>query len=226
MSDDIKATQTTVQALDPSYTSTTKAAEKSNSEIGKEEFLTMLVAQLKNQDPLDPMSNEDFAVNLAQFSQLEQLIAINGKLESDATDQGGSLASYLGQEVVVDSSSIQIQNGNGGKVAFELNADASSVSVDILDADGAVQETVDLGAMKAGKQTVSLSELKTQGGEYGIKINAISTTGMAFSPQGYAAGVINGFVPGEDPVLLMDGREIGLGEIKEVRLPSQEEGGE
>ena len=44
---------------------------KNNEQIGKDEFLQLLVTQLKNQDPLDPMNPEQFAVNLAQFSQVE-----------------------------------------------------------------------------------------------------------------------------------------------------------
>jgi len=225
MNEGIKIKQSVVQGLDPSLTSLPEAKKKKPNEIGKEEFLTMLVAQLKNQDPMDPMKNEDFAVNLAQFSQLEQLIAINNKLQSQAADQGGSLASYLGQEVVINSPTVRVQNREGGKIAFELKADASQVSIDLLDKDGTVRETVNLGAMQAGRKIVSLGELKTQGGEYTIKINATSTTGLALSPQGFAAGIVNGFVPGAEPMLLVDGREVSPGEIREVRLPLPEEKG-
>ncbi|NLF25424.1 MAG: hypothetical protein GX589_07170 [Deltaproteobacteria bacterium] len=223
MSEDMKIRQTAIEGLDPALTSLPEAKKKKANEIGKDEFLTMLVAQLKHQDPMDPMKNEDFAVNLAQFSQLEQLIAINNKIESQSAAEGGFLASYLGQEIVLDSSTIQVKNGDGGKVAFDLGADAKSVSIDLVDAEGTVRETVNLGAMKAGRQTVSLSELHTQGGEFKVKINALSTGGLALNPQGFAAGIVNGFVPGIEPMLLMDGREVSPGEIKEVRVPSKED---
>lgn len=68
--------------------------------IGKDGFLKLLITQLQNQDPLEPMSNEDFAAQLAQFSSLEQMQNMNegfGKL-TDLTKLGSS-ASLIGKEV-------------------------------------------------------------------------------------------------------------------------------
>jgi flagellar basal-body rod modification protein FlgD len=57
-----------------------QAAETDNTsldQVGKDEFLKLLVAQLQNQDPLSPLQNEEFVAQLATFSSLEQLISIN-----------------------------------------------------------------------------------------------------------------------------------------------------
>ena len=61
---------------------------------GKNEFLRLLVAQLKNQDPLNPVKNEEFVAQLATFSSLEQLMSINKAVTrlADATDAGGGTA--------------------------------------------------------------------------------------------------------------------------------------
>ncbi len=66
-------TYTPTAANDPQTTTTTKDLEN----LGKDEFLKLLVAQLQNQDPLNPLKNEEFVAQLATFSSLEQLIAIN-----------------------------------------------------------------------------------------------------------------------------------------------------
>ena len=73
----------TVDSLTPVFTGQTSAQNTSSStsapsqEISKSEFLRLLVEQLKNQDPLNPINNEDFIAQLATFSSLEQLISIN-----------------------------------------------------------------------------------------------------------------------------------------------------
>jgi flagellar basal-body rod modification protein FlgD len=74
--------------------------------IGKDGFLKLLITQLQNQDPLEPMSNEDFAAQLAQFSSLEQMQNLNesfGKL-TDLTKLGSS-ASLIGKDVTYQDQS-------------------------------------------------------------------------------------------------------------------------
>lgn len=68
-----------------------KAAATSKSELGKDQFLTILVAQLKNQDPMSPMENTEFIGQMAQFSSLEQLINIGKKIDSVGSSVDNSL---------------------------------------------------------------------------------------------------------------------------------------
>src|SRR5690606_16235949 len=98
---------------------TSTNVKKSNDQIGKNEFLNLLVTQLKNQDPMEPMKNDQFAVNLAQFSQLEQLIGINEKIGTEKADLS-SMAAYLGHEVTLNSDIALVTNHNGGGVKFNL----------------------------------------------------------------------------------------------------------
>ena len=100
----IKAAQTSVKASQSAAESAIKKQTGlGKAQMGKEEFLTLLVNQLQHQDPLNPMDNQEFAVQLAQFSQLEQMIDINKKLGSDKTSSTelASLASFLGRNVVL-----------------------------------------------------------------------------------------------------------------------------
>ena len=89
-------------------------------QLGKDQFLQMLVAQMKNQDPLSPMDGQQMAAQLAQFSSVEQLVTLNETMSSAAAGQaslleslGGSLTlGAIGKSVEVDSSQATDANGN------------------------------------------------------------------------------------------------------------------
>ena len=192
-----------------------------NDEVGQTEFLQLLVTQLKNQDPLNPMENEEFAVQLAQFSQLEQLISINGKIDGESgagsTGSVDSLASYLGTNVTLNSNQAFVEGGDGGSITFDLPQAADEVRIELLDENGGVVYSGDAGAMEKGKQFVDLTELSgVPDGSYEIKVSALGLGSGAFSPDAYAAGVVNGFVPGPNATLLVGGREIDPSDIKLV----------
>ncbi|RIL11280.1 MAG: hypothetical protein DCC75_02660 [Proteobacteria bacterium] len=196
-------------------------AKKDKGVIGKDEFLKMLVTQLKNQDPLDPMKGDEFAVNLAQFSQLEQLININDKLEgSDSSSNDMSLASYLGQVVTTNSDQVTVNADYGGLVNVNLKQDVAQLTIELVDSSGAVRKSINLGAAQAGRRFAELADLNLANGIYQVRVKAIGTTGESFEPKGYSAGMVTGFVPGPDPLLLLGEREVKTSEIKEVSLAS------
>lgn len=203
------------QALDPSLKKASEKAAKTDA-TGRDEFLQLLVTQLQHQDPLDPMKNEDFAVNLAQFSQLEQLIDINQKVGGGDSAGAASMASYLGHAIVLNSSAVDVQGGNGGAVSFTLESDAANVSLQLLDGSGNVRETLEFGAMQAGKQTVNISGANVPSGKYEAQIAALSSSGTVLKPETLASGIVSGFVPGPDGALIMNGREVDPADIREV----------
>lgn len=94
------ATPITSSAVWPNYSTTnvTKAATKSN-ELGKDQFLSLFVAQLKNQDPLTPMNNTDFIAQMAQFSSVEQLMNMTNELEL-LRQNIGTASSLIGKHVI------------------------------------------------------------------------------------------------------------------------------
>lgn len=205
--------------LDPSYSQLPETAKKKTEQMGKDEFLQLLITQLKNQDPLDPMKDEEFAVNLAQFSQLEQLISINDTLGKQGETGGdlSSLASYLGHEVVLNAQDVQVRDHKAGSIRFDLT-EQSNVRIELLDAKDRVVEIKDVGSMAAGKHSVELSELATGSGDYKVKVTARKANGTTSEVDAYAAGVVSGFIPGADPVLLVGNREVHLSDIREVRV--------
>ena len=186
-----------------STAATTTSTAKKNNEIGKDQFLTLLITQLKNQDPLDPMKNDQFAVDMAQFSQVEQLVSINENLKKSGSGDLGSLASYLGREVVTGADQISVSGGDGGRLKVTVPSDAASGKLDLLDANGAIKESFTLGELKKGENTIQLSDLTSADGDYSFKVTTNSSLGGEITNKAEVAGVVSGFIPGADPKLIV-----------------------
>lgn len=195
---------------------------KGNPEIiDQTEFLELLVTQLQNQDPLNPMQNEEFAVQLAQFTQVEQLIGINEKLESGKSEENfGSLASYLGQEVWLDSDVVSVADGNAGEIAFQLGSGASNVDVELVDSAGVVRQVLNIGALPSGSHRIPLEGINTGNGDYQARVKASSASGAELTPEVSVAGIVNGYIPGPNPTLLVGDREVLTSEISRVQIPA------
>ncbi len=91
---------TTIDSITSAVTTSTTSATSSASELGKQDFLQLLVVQLQNQDPLDPVKNEDFIAQLAQFNSLEQMINLNENFEAMNEMQAITNASNMIGKVV------------------------------------------------------------------------------------------------------------------------------
>ena len=185
----------------------------------KEEFLSILVTQLKNQDPLNPMENDRFAVDLAQFSQLEQLMNLNEKFDKSGGGDASSMAQYLGHDVAIKSSSVQLGDANADSIDVVLKA-PGEVNLDVLDANGEVVTTVPLGYQDAGRHTFDLNGKTPLSGQYSFKVMAASVGGAAVEAESYVLGQVTGFVPGPDGKLLVGDREVNVGDVALVKKSS------
>ena len=201
----------------------TKKTDKNKGQVNKEEFLNLLVHQLQNQDPLDPMKSEEFAVQLATFSQLEQLIEINGKLgDSGGAGSAGSMASYLGQQVVLkDETPVSVSGGKGPDLMVDMPQGARSARVDFLDDKGVVQGSVVVPDVLEGKQAISLEGANVPNGDYSVRVVAVSGTGQFVDVDAKVTGVVEGFVLDPEAALLVGGKPVTLDNVTEVSKPLQ-----
>ena len=120
----------------------------------QDRFLKLLVAQLNNQDPMNPMDNAQMTSQMAQINTVTGIQQVNQTLKSMA-DQFASLqvlqgASMVGRDVLVDGATLKATDGVA-KGAIELSGRADSVKIEILSPGGAVLGTVNLGALDAGR---------------------------------------------------------------------------
>ena len=124
------------------------------SELGKNEFLELLVAQLNNQNPLEPQGNGEFIAQLAQFSQVEGIEKLNGSMGSLLSGYQSSQAlqasSLVGRKVIVPSDKAVVDTAETFKASLVLPVSSSNVYVNVYDSAGSVVNRVNLGDQQAG----------------------------------------------------------------------------
>ncbi|MGV8843771.1 MAG: flagellar hook assembly protein FlgD [Pseudomonas sp.] len=125
-----------------------------NKDLGKNEFLNLLVAQLNNQDPLSPQSNGEFVSQLAQFSQVEGIEKMNTSMESLLSGYQSSQAlqasSLVGRKVIVPTDKAVIDTSETFKASLALPVSSSNVYVNVYDSAGATLNRINLGQQEAG----------------------------------------------------------------------------
>jgi flagellar basal-body rod modification protein FlgD len=200
----VDAINTATAASDTSSSSGTSAY---GDAFGMDAFLTMFMAQVTNQNPLDPMDNTEFTAQLATFSQLEQLTKINDSMAELAglkeVIEQGNIVDYIGKGVTLAGDVLPVAYGYIGKVGYYLEEDAY-VAATITDESGSVVATIDLGRQSAGKQGFQWDGKDLNGnyvpdGAYQVSLNAFDEDGNAVAISDQTAnGLVTGYQKGDD----------------------------
>jgi flagellar basal-body rod modification protein FlgD len=202
---------------------TTSASQSNKNVLGKEDFLKMLIAQLKNQDPLNPVDGKDFAAQLAQFSSLEQLQNMSTQLGSLGTSissmSNSQLVNLIGNEVSANGNTTEVQ-GSTNTLYYNLPSDVKQGVVKIYDAQGALVRTLSLGSQKAGINSLTWSCLNVPAGTYTFGVSATDASGKDVSPTTMVTGKVTSttFKNGV-PYLTVNGQDIAFSDIISVRKP-------
>jgi flagellar basal-body rod modification protein FlgD len=130
------------------------AAASGKSTLGQSDFLKLMTAQLKNQDPFSPVDNTQMIAQMAQFSSVAGIAEMNATLSGIATKLGATSTAdamaYVGRTVLTEGSVAYPRSTGGIAGAIELDADATDVNVTIADATGALVRSMKLGPATAG----------------------------------------------------------------------------
>lgn len=209
-------------------TAATKAAVK---DLGRDEFLKLLTIQLKEQNPLQPTSNTEFAAQLAQFSQLEQLSDIRTALDDQIKANlmlsqsitNVSAASLIGKSVKAYSNKAEFDGTNGVKIGYTLSADARKVTVEIRDSKGNLVRTLEPKIeRKQGDNTITWDGKNGDGatlpsGNYTFSVKAKGKDDISLEADPYTYGTVDSVrFKSTGTVVVLNGREVALADITDI----------
>jgi flagellar basal-body rod modification protein FlgD len=203
-----------------------------NKAMGRDAFLKLLVAQMKNQDPLKPQDNSQFVAELAQFSSLEQSMGINDRLDLLATQNQGlansQVVGMVGNEVTVKGSMVTSAGGGAAvPVSFSLSGDTASTVVTVRNQAGKVVRTLDLGAREDGMVKLSWDGRDQAGmvqpaGTYVVSVSAKNDKDAAVSVSQETTGIVKSvsFDKGYPVLQLDNGTSVPVSDLLRVAAPS------
>lgn len=208
------------------FTDKKMAGRKSKNELGKDDFIKLMSAQLKNQDPTNPMKNEEMAAQLAQFSALEQMVNVNTNLEKMAAGQRPQenvlAASLIGKKVLTDSSKFSMKNGEEPVIKYNLPENAAKTMVSVIDGKGEVVREYTMTGLKQGPQQVKWDGKNGKGqavsaGEFSFAVKAIDQDEKPIRISMTTSGTVSGVIfEGGKPQLVVDGQKISLDVVNQI----------
>ena len=194
-----------------------------------DDFLTLLITQLQNQDPSKPMDSEQFTDQIVQFTGVEQAINTNQKLdkliEVSSLSQTSNLLSIVGKEVEFEDSAISIENeGDSADIKFNATLEDENIFVRIVSESGSVVKTEVLGkdVLKGGENTYTWNGQDQSGnqmsaGNYRVEITRAEDNGVFETIDTIVSGKATGAnLTGTDPLILVNGAEIPFNSIRYV----------
>jgi len=208
-------TATSTQQIIDSFN---QAGKQSTSIAGlQDRFLKLLVTQMKNQDPLNPLDNAQVTSQLAQISTVSGIDKLNATLNSMSSSflasQSLQASGLIGHAVLAPGNSMLLQSG-GGAAGMDLAQAADHVSVTIRDSAGQIIKTIDMGAQDAGIHTFPWDGSTDAGGHakdgaYTFQVVAVQG-GKQVDAQALGVGVVKSVSLGGSDLQL---NTIGLGAV-------------
>uniref|UniRef100_UPI0040487097 flagellar hook assembly protein FlgD n=1 Tax=Limnohabitans sp. TaxID=1907725 RepID=UPI0040487097 len=164
------------------YEDVKDAAKKTNEDMGKQEFLTLFTAQLQNQNPLEPVKNEAFVAQLAQFSQLEALTNMQTSLDSFVTSMSGERllgsASLIGKKVAMTDTPTQLASGGTIDASIDLPLGANGILVSVIDSQGRLVQELTAGPQLPGTVPISWEGKDAAGNNAPSGLYSLSATAV------------------------------------------------
>jgi len=205
-------------------------AQSINKTMGKEDFLKLLVTQLRFQDPLSPDDPKEFVAQLAQFSSLEQQINVNQNLEgvgqvlSTVKDSLGLArgVDLLEKKVKGLGNSLSLSGGQVNGASYQLPKEAKEVTVTIFGGAGAPMRTLTLGSQVAGLRQFTWDGKDSQGnslpdGSYTYQVTALDSQGQGIEVTSYFTGKVQEVFQDRQGIWLkIDGRDVPLDSIVSI----------
>ena len=192
-------------------------------------YLTLLTAQLKYQDPLEPVDPKEFTQQLVQLTSVEQAIQTNANLEKIienlTANTSASVVNFIGKEIEAEGTTGMLTEGEA-TWNYSLASDAESVEIRILDANGSLVYAT-TGNISSGDHTFTWDGTDNNGvskpdGLYTISIKALDQNGNDVGVSTAVVGVVTGFETTAEGIILNVGQlKVPYSDVTAVRAPLQ-----
>jgi flagellar basal-body rod modification protein FlgD len=221
---------TVTDSTSTASTSSSTTSSSSNTTVTKNDFLKLLIAQMKNQDPLNPMDGTQYVSELAQFSSLEELQNMNDNLNTSINANytltqsiNNTLASNLiGKDVKVTSSTVTYSGQSSADIGYTLPSKASDVTLTITNSSGSVVRTMTGLSTTSGDNKLSWDFTDNNGstlpeGTYTFAVSATNSSGTSLTTSLFKQGTIDAVnYTSSGTTFTVDGSDYNLSDVLEI----------
>ncbi len=210
-----------------STSSSSSSGSSSGTTLDSDAFLQLLIAELQNQDPTNPTDSTEMINQIASFSTVEQLSALNDTAtsiyDSLTAMSLNSAVSFIGQSVLAEGDDISKTGDGTTAVSFTLESDAESLTAHVYDSSGTIINSISLGATDSGAYTFTWDGANYTGAEvangtYSVVFEAYDEDGDSLEVSTMVAGTVSGVSVenGVTVLTLSDGRTVNLEDVYSV----------
>ncbi len=202
-------------------------ANKSSNGMGQKDFLTLFTTQLKCQDPLDPVKNEAFVAQLAQFSQLEATTSMSETLKTFVDSMSGermmSSTNMIGKTVAVPNAPVILSGGKPVQGVVNLPTGAEGVKFEVTNDKGQLVATQIMGPQSLGEMPWAWDGSNDKGdilpdGNYFFKATVVSQ-GKTTSPPVSVLSTVLGVRQAADKTIMLEvagGKSVKLTDVQRI----------
>lgn len=205
------------------------SANKDVEDLGQNEFMTLMLTQLKYQDPFKPMENGEFLAQMAQFSTVAGIEEMNSSMGSFVSEQTASqtlqAAGLLGKTVVTESSTAVLPDTGNLQTQFSMPEPSSKANVLFTNASGEVVHNTQMTDLASGIHNIAWDGYNEDGervapGTYSIKVEYLNESGGTSTAETSISTVVEGVSfgvgSGKPTLSTADGRELSISEIRKI----------
>jgi flagellar basal-body rod modification protein FlgD len=209
-------------------TSPDSTATSNQPVLSEDDFLTLLIAQLKNQDPLNPMSGSDFAAQLAQFSTVQELTEINSQFatltQAMTTLGNAQMTNLIGTQVTANENTTVV-NGSTSTLSYNLPSAVQQGTVSIYNPSGSLVQTLNIGSQSAGNNTLTWNSSNLPAGNYTFNVSATDSNGQPVTASTTTTGTVTGVsYQNGTQYVTVNGQSIPFSSVVSIAIPGESSG--
>lgn len=194
--------------------------------LGRDAFMQLLVAQLHNQDPMDPLDARDFVTQLSQLTGVEELTKVGSRIQNLEVAMAGmantQTSDLVGKQIEATGDTVLLSDLGGATSSAQLSGPAKSVTVEIQDASGQVVRTIKYGETPAGELPIEWDGNMEDGsrapaGRYTVVVKAADQNGKPVDVSTEVSGVVSSVSYEHGyPELVVGDRRVALGNVTSI----------